>query len=87
MVIEDISRKVSKELGIKYDIVERLHRIQYRFLFENLQSDDLNDVQLMYIGKFTKNKRGDKLKAIRRDMGGMEESSIHRPDNRTDSPT
>lgn len=76
VTIEDVSKKVSKDLNIHYDIVEKLHRIQYKFLYETMVSGNLKDVQLIYIGKFTKNKYGKELESTRANLGRLEEPSI-----------
>lgn len=51
MTTEDISRKVSKELGIKFDLVDKIHRLQYKFMLETMK-EGTSDIKLIYIGKF-----------------------------------
>lgn len=73
MVIEDISRKIAKELGLPIGIVDMVHRSQYQFLVDTMREYE-KDVHLIYIGKFVKKKkRNAKPKT---DIPGMEELNI-----------
>lgn len=74
VTLDQISRKIAKDLNIDEDTVERISRIQFKFLLDNIQSESLEDVQLMYIGKFVKNNYGHKK--IRSNIRRLEESSI-----------
>jgi hypothetical protein len=62
MTTEDISRKVSKELDIKFDIVDRIHKLQYKFMMETMK-EGVSDIKLIYIGKFVKKNNAKPRKA------------------------
>ena len=77
MVIEDISRKVAKQLNLPIGLVDEIHRSQYQYLVDTMKECDKN-VHLIYIGKFVKkHKRNVEYK---RNISRVEESDI--PDTR-----
>ncbi len=51
IVIEEIHRKISKELGIKESLVEEINRIQYQFLVEEIKKGE-KSISLIHIGKW-----------------------------------
>lgn len=71
MLIEDISRKVSKDLNVKFDTVDRLHKLQYKFMLEIMKEGEY-DIKLIHIGKFVRKQRNVKSKTISTDIRGME---------------
>jgi len=71
MLIEDISRKVSKDLNVKFDTVDRIHKLQYKFMLEVMKEGEF-DIKLIHIGKFVRKHRNDKYKATRADIRGVE---------------
>lgn len=75
VTIEQISRKVAKDLNMKESIVDRIHRIQYKFLYDTIQSGSLENIQLIYIGKFIKGKKYEFRKAGT-NIPGMEQPNI-----------
>ena len=73
MVIEDISRKVAKQLNLPIGLVDEIHRSQYQYLVDMMKEGDMN-VHLIYIGKFVKkSKRNDRYKP---NISRVEEPSV-----------
>ncbi len=51
VVIEEIHKKIAKELEIKESIVEEINRIQFQFLAEEIKKGESN-ISLIHIGKW-----------------------------------
>lgn len=75
MLIEDISRRVSKKLDIKFELVDRIHKLQYKFMLEAMKEGE-KDIKLIHIGKFIKKRKNDKDRATRTNIRGVEESDL-----------
>lgn len=75
MNLDRLSEKIAKELKLSEAQVKTINRIQYKFLLEEMQSGDFNSVQLIYIGKYHKNKKYGS-RTTRTDIRGMEEPGI-----------
>ncbi len=61
MKLDKVSKIVAEELGVKPYIVERINRIQWKFLRESIQKASPEPTSLIYIGKIHTNKRWIKL--------------------------
>ncbi len=51
VVIEDIHKKIAKELAFKESLIEEINRIQYQFLFDELKKGE-KGISLIHIGKW-----------------------------------
>ena len=74
--IDDISIEVAKELGTDPYSTKIVNRIQWRFLMETMQSGTLEPVQLIYIGKFIKNKKYKDGKRYKGNLQGIQEPNL-----------
>lgn len=75
MQIDIITGRVAKELGISEVLVDQISRVQFKFLVETMQSGSMSTVSMIYLGKFTKNKKYEN-KPNKRDISGIQEPNI-----------
>lgn len=59
MLINEISERVAKELGLSPVLVTQINRVQWKFLLNTMQSGEMKGVSFMYLGKFIKNAKYD----------------------------
>lgn len=74
--IDSISIEVAKELGLSPDLVKTVNRMQWRFLLETIQSESNDPVQLIYLGKFVRNKKFKDGSKIKRDFHRFQKPDI-----------
>jgi len=74
--IDAISIEVAEELGLSSDIVKTINRMQWRFLLETIQSESDSPVQLIYLGKFVRNKKFKNGNNVKRDFFRFQKPDI-----------
>lgn len=50
--MQEILNRISVELGIHPDLVEKAVRLQFEFVKDTMEAGELRSVQLPYFGKF-----------------------------------
>ncbi len=59
MLIDEVSERVAKDLGLSPVLVTQINRIQWKFLMNTMQNGEMKGVSFMYLGKFVKNAKYD----------------------------
>lgn len=70
--LDEISNKIAKDIGVDELLVRQINRSQWKLLVDTIRSGTFDPVNMIYLGKFIKNKRDVKIReAIRRNRERM----------------
>lgn len=70
MKLEEISKIIAKDIGLSDLEIDRINRVQWKFLADTIQSGSFAPVEIFYLGKFYRNERYSNNK-INRDISRL----------------
>jgi hypothetical protein len=74
--IDNISKKIAKELGVSEHVMMEVNRSQWKLLHETIQSNTLKPVKIMYLGKFSKKLKMSHEFRLRKHLSGIQKPDI-----------